>query len=192
MGMAETLAGWDAPVCHSCSSAGVPFALCAWAFLVVDPEESSFQLSELLVPDSISAQPPNHRHCCSFKAPAEQQQLLGLQLNSTSHEMRDSKKSTEREKAEASETIRHLKAVWDSRRGKKEKESLTVLSRGAQRGLCCSFTRCCSTDTLQTWAHLHLRSTFQCLKLLILLNSQTPNEPHPKGSCQAILAHLTD
>lgn len=156
------------------------------------PKSRHFDSVSCWCPTPSQHNPPNHRRCCSFKAPAEQQQLLGLQLNSTSHEMRDSKKSTEREKAEASETIRHLKAVWDSRRGKKEKESLTVLSRGAQRGLCCSFTRCCSTDTLQTWAHLHLRSTFQCLKLLILLNSQTPNEPHPKGSCQAILAHLTD
>lgn len=136
VGMAETLAGWDALVWHSCSSAGVPFALCARAFLVVDHQESSFRLSELSVPDSISAQPPDHGRCCSFKAPAEQQQLLGLQLNSTSHEMRDNEKSAEREKAEASETIRHLKAVWDSRKWKKGKRKVLQPSAGGRREVC--------------------------------------------------------
>lgn len=36
-------------------------------------------------------------------APGEEQELPGLEMNSTSHEMRDNKKSTEREKTEASE-----------------------------------------------------------------------------------------
>lgn len=57
-------------------------------------------------------------------APREQQELLGFELNSTSHEMRDNKRSTEREKAEASETIKPLKSCVGLLRGGEIKKVL--------------------------------------------------------------------
>lgn len=64
------------------------------------------------MPDSISAHPPQPHALLLIQgtAPGEQQELLGLELNSTSHEMHDNEKSTEREKTEVSETIKSLKS----------------------------------------------------------------------------------
>ena len=71
------------------------------------------------------SEPPPRAHALLLvqgTATGEQQELLGLGLNSTSHEMRDSKKSTEREKAEASETIKALASCVRLSGGKKVKK----------------------------------------------------------------------
>lgn len=121
------------------------------------------------------------------RLPGSSKSYWGLSWTAQVTECVTTKNQQKEKRLRLQKQLRHLKAVWDSQGNRKEKKGHAVLSRGAERGLCCSFSPCCSTDTLQTWAHLHLRSTFRCLKLLILLNSQAPHEPRPEGSCKQYL-----
>lgn len=155
--------------------------------------------------DSVSCQcltpshctPTDHKLCCSFKAwhPGSIKSYLGFSWAAQVTKCVTVKNQQKEKRLRLQKRFNHLKAVWDSQGvcvcGNKNK-CLAVLSREAKWGFCCSSSRCCSTDMLQTWVHLHLRSALQCLTLLILLNSQALNKPCPRGSCQATLAHLTD